>query len=290
MDRDGLFDSAFLAQLEQLRLRFSGRAAGQSGGGRRSRRQGVSPEFSDFREYQLGDDLRRIDWNAYARFDRLVTKLFLEDRQMRVHLLIDQSASMQLYGKHMMAKRLALTLAYLALGSYDQVSLIPLGEGAENSPALGPLAGKAQFLRTAQYLEDLPPAKTSPLSQSVQSLGFSSGAASGVSYLLTDAFSQDGMEGALAYLRYQKQDVTLVHILAQEELNPPYEGELRLVDSETGEARGLEISPGVAARYQNALDRFCAQLKESCHKQGFHYELIPADMDIREAILGHLVD
>lgn len=286
-----LFDAAFLGQLEQLRLRFRGKAAGQSGGGRRSRQQGISPEFSDFRAYQLGDDLRRIDWNAYARFGRLVTKLFLEERQMRVHLIIDQSASMQLFGKHIMAKRLALTLAYLALSSYDQVSVMPIGEGSgasQASPPLGPLTGKAQFLRTAQYLEELPAARTSPISEEIRRIRFPAGP--GVSYLFTDAFSQDGMEDALAYLRYQKQDATLVHILAPEELTPPYEGELRLLDAETGEQKELEITPALAARYRKALDGFCAGLKEACHRNGFRYEAIPANLDIREAVLGHLMD
>lgn len=298
MTEQRLFDAAFLGQLEQLRLRFRGKAAGQSGGGRRSRQQGISPEFSDFREYQLGDDLRRIDWNAYARFDRLVTKLFLEERQMRVNLILDQSASMQLYGKHVMAKRLALTLAYLALSSYDQVSVLPIGEGRYEGDApsgqalpwapLGPVTGKAQFLRSAQYLEDLPAARTSPISESIKGIRFPAGP--GVSYLFTDAFSQDGMEDALAYLRYQKQDTTLVHILSPEELNPPYEGELRLIDAETGERKELELTPTLTARYRQALDGFCARLKESCHRNGFRYEAIPSNMDIREAVLGHLMD
>lgn len=283
---DVLFDSEFLAQLEQLRLQFRARAAGQGGGGRRSRQQGVSAEFSDFREYEAGDDLRRIDWNAYARFDRLVMKLFLEERQMQVMLLIDQSESMQMSGKAVMAKRLALTMGYLALASYDQVSIVPLG--GEGGEAFGPVTGKSAFIRMANYLEALPPQGESRLCQSVTGLQMPGGP--GICYLFTDAFSQDGLEDALAYLRYRKKETTLVHILAPEELEPSYEGSLRLIDSETEEQREMEMSAALAKSYGEALQSFCAGLRENCHRYGFRYELVPSAMDLRQAVLEQLIE
>jgi uncharacterized protein (DUF58 family) len=280
-----LFDSEFLSQLEQLRMSFKAKAQGQSGGGRRSRQLGVSAEFSDFREYLPGDDFRRVDWNAYARFDRLMLKLFLEERQMRVHLLIDDSESMQMFRKSMMAKRLALTIGYIALANYDQVSISVLGEGEAKS--FGPVSGKNEFLRMAAFLGDLSPKKKSPLTESVRSLDLSGGP--GVCWLFTDAFSQDGVEDALKYLSYRKKETTLVHILAPEELEPAYEGSLRLVDSETGEHREMEISPSLMKSYKEALNSFCASLKETCHSHGFNYELIPSSMDLRQAVLEHLI-
>jgi len=289
-----LFDTEFLAQLEQLRINYRTRAFGQSGGGRRSRMHGMSAEFSDFREYQLGDDFRRIDWNAFARFEKLVMKLFLEEKQMRVNFLIDQSASMSYFGKDIMAKRLALAMSYLALNGYDQVRVVPLGD--ENQREIGSLTGKNSFMRLMDYLQNMQPQKLSPLNEAITNINFKSG--SGICYLLTDAFSQDGenaddaisgIENALAYLRYQKQETTLIHILAPQELNPKYEGEVRLIDSETGESREVEVNGSLLRLYEESLKTFCAKLKENCHKYGFQYELIPADMDLRKAILENII-
>lgn len=280
-----LFDAEFLGQLEQLRLHFRSRASGQSGGGRQSKQLGVSTEFSDFREYQLGDDFRRVDWNAYARFDRLILKLFMEERQMHIRLLIDQSASMQLQGKAQMAKRLALCMAYLALNSYDQVSILPIGDSTQEG--FGPLSGKSAFLRAVHYLEALPACETTKLCKSIT--GLQLGAGPGICYFFTDAFSQDGIQNALAYLRYHKQSTTLVHILSPQELQPDYEGQLRLLDSETGEQREIDVSPSLLEAYQETLSNFCAELKENCHRFGCSYERISSGMDLRQAVLEQLI-
>lgn len=282
---DTLIDAEFLSQLEQLRLHFRNRASGQSGGGRQSRQVGVSTEFSDFREYRLGDDFRRVDWNAYARFDKLILKLFLEERQMHIRFLIDQSTSMQMMEKALMAKRLALAMAYLALGSYDQISITPIGDKPGRS--FGPVSGKGDFMRTVRYLEDVPQCGSTQLYESITQMRFGG---AGICYVFTDGFSKDSLADALAYLRYSKQKTTLVHILSQGELNPEYEGEIRMVDSETGETREIEITPGLMKSYSQALAGFCADLKESCHKHGFAYEMIPAEMDLRQAVLERLIN
>ena len=281
-----LFDAEFLGQLEQLRLHFKTRASGQSGGGRQSKHIGVSSEFSDFREYRLGDDFRRVDWNAYARFDKLILKLFMEERQMHVRLFIDQSSSMRMQGKSLTAKRLALVMAYLALTSYDQVSIIPMGD--KPAEGLGPITGKAAFMRGAAYLEAAEEYEKTKLLDSISRVNFGSG--SGISYVFTDGFLQDSANDLLAFLRYNKQRVTFVHVLSRQELNPELDGEIRLIDSETGEKREIEISPGLLKEYRKTLKSFCADLKETCHRHGFAYEMIPADMDLREAVLGRLIN
>lgn len=282
---ENLFDAAFLGQLEQLRLHFRMRASGQSGGGRPSKQVGVSTEFSDFRDYQLGDDLRRVDWNAYARFGKLILKLFMEERQMHIRLLIDQSASMQMQGKGVMAKRLALCMAYLGLTGYDQVSIQPLGEA--NAPGFGPVSGRGAFVRAVQFLETVPAVEHTNLLDSVTHLRFSGGP--GICYLFTDGFSEDSIQETLAYLRYQKQRTTLVHVLSPQELKPDLEGEIRLIDVEKKTQREVEISPGVLASYDKALKGFCAGLKEDCYRHGFAYEQIASDMDLRQAVLEQLI-
>lgn len=279
------FDDALLTQLEQLRVHFFRHASGQSGGARRSKYRGISAEFSDFREYRQGDDFRRIDWNAYARFRRLILKLFMEERQMQVRLFLDVSESMNRQSKLDMAKRLSAVLAYLAIGSYDQAGFYPLGEvPGEIFPMT---TGKAAFVRMLDYLEGISVQKKTNLSQAIQRVGLSR--TSGTAFVLTDGFTADGLETALDYLRYHKQDTTLVHILSREELAPSFDGDVRLIDSESGESIEMEPNPQVLHEYQQELKKFCSQLKEMCCKRGAHYALIPADMDIQEAIFTQLL-
>lgn len=279
------FDAEFLAQLEQLRVQFFRHASGQSGGMRRSKYRGVSAEFSDFREYRPGDDFRRIDWNAYARFRRLIMKLFMEERQMQVHLFLDVSESMNMQGKLTMAKQLSAVLAYLALGSYDQAGLYPLGEiPGKRFPMT---TGKASFFRILDYLDTMAVQKKTNLVQAVQRVSLPM--ASGTTFLFTDGFTSGGLEDVLNYFRYHKQDTTLVHILSREELVPAFDSEMRLVDAESGEKIELEPNASVMHDYQHELTHFCNQLKEMCYKRGAQYVLIPADMDIREAVFKQLL-
>ena len=117
----------FLARLDAQRLVMRGRAQGGAGGSRRSRQTGSSAEFSDYREYIPGDDIRRLDWNALARFDRLYMKLFMEEQESQVMILLDASASME--DKWSAARSAAETVGYLALTGGDRLRLQLLKDG-----------------------------------------------------------------------------------------------------------------------------------------------------------------
>lgn len=280
-----IFDAEFMAQLEQLRLHLKNKAAGQSGGGRRSHHYGISAEFSDFREYRLGDDFRRIDWNAYARLNRLMLKLYMEERQMQVHLFLDVSASMALQNKLTMAKQLAAVMGYLALSAYDQVSIDLLGNEVGQSFPMS--NGRSAFMRLMDYLETAPVQQNTFLTKAIQKVPLSG--ASGVSYVFTDAFSKEGLTGVLDYLQYKKQETTVIHILSREELEPNFEGDIRLIDAETKDHIEIEANPVILKEYNTTLWTFINGLREECYRHGMNYELIPADLDIRQAVFEHLL-
>mgnify|MGYP000096187918 FL=1 len=149
-----MLSDSFLKRLDALALRMRHPAAGGSGGLRRSRALGSSVEFSDFREYAAGDDIRRVDWNAYARFDKLFLKLFMEEQEQRVHLIVDASASMD-FGKWKPACQLAQTLGYLCLCGGDSVTVYTLGGGGERHTR--PLRGRHCYPELSAFLESVQP-------------------------------------------------------------------------------------------------------------------------------------
>jgi len=275
-----MLSEAFLRQLDQLRLTLRSPAQGGAGGLRRSRALGSSVEVSDFREYAPGDDLRRVDWNAYARFERLFLKLFMEEQETQVHILLDASASMAAEGKWELAQSLAQLFAYLALRGGDRVTLYALGGETRRSE---PLSGRAGYLRGADFLSALRPAGETRLCADVLRLPLHPGR--GVALLITDLMSPDGYEKALQSLQYRRQEATLLHVLSPGEMQPALEGPVRLIDSETGEARELSADHALLAAYHRALEELLRGAEAFCRAREMRYLCLLSDMDLeREAL------
>ena len=277
-----MLNEAFLRQLDALRLNMRAPAQGGAGGLRRSRSLGSSVEFSDFREYAAGDDLRRLDWNAYARFDRLFLKLFMEEQETRVHILLDASASMA-GDKWRMAQELAQLLAYLSLRSGDRVTLYALNGEVRRSEDL---SGRAGYMKASAFLEGLTPQGELQLCQRMPRVPLHAGR--GVCLLISDLLSADGYQTALQSLLYRRQEVSLLQVLTPEEMQPSYSGMVRLIDSETGEARELAISAALLAAYQRALDELLHGAESFCHARDMQYLRLTTDMDMEKAALRAL--
>lgn len=276
-----MLSDAFLQRLDALRIALRAPAQGGAGGLRRSKALGTSVEFSDFREYAPGDDLRRLDWNAYARFDRLFLKLFMEEQETQVNILLDDSASMD-GPKWDLAQGLAQMLCYLALRGGDRVTLYALSAGLR-SPSL---SGRAGMLRASEFLEGLAPAGETRLCQAVPRLALRPGR--GVTALITDLMSPDGYETALASLQYRKQETTLLHVLSPEEMAPALEGMVQLIDSETGESRELHISGDLLSAYHRALEELLTGAESCCHKREMTYLRLTSDMALETEALRAL--
>lgn len=276
-----IFDSEFLKKLDTMVINVRMLTNTGSGGNRKSRSKGSSVEFSDFREYSMGDDFRRIDWNAYGRFDKLFVKLFMEEREAVVNIFVDGSKSMY-FGepkKALTALKLSGILAYLALNNLDRVCLNSLsGTSILQSPALN---GRGMFQRCADFLENLQFEGTTDLGSCIKRKEFKG---SGVSVILSDFFTAGGVEAAVKYLLYKKQEVILVHILAPEELNPALEGQVRLLDSETGEARDISVTPALLKQYDKELNAFTNNIREFCSRVGAGYVRISSDEPVEKIV------
>ena len=282
----GMFDSDFLAQLESIRLNLRQRLTSGISGGKISNQKGQSLEFSDFKEYQIGDDYRRVDWNAYARFDKLILKLFMEEKQLNVSLLLDISESMNAgeVNKLLFAKKICAVIAYLTLVGYDQVSIYLLGDGI--SQVLPALSGKQSFIKILDFLQNAKTAKQSNISHAVRQINFK---AKGACVLLSDGFVNDDLAQALSFLQYKKQNVFFVQILSAEELNPSLNGRFRLVDSENKEALDVTCNESVLSIYHKTLTNFLNNIHALCSKNGMQYTLISSDTDFKKAIFEKLL-
>lgn len=263
---DKMLSDDFLRRLDALSLHMKTPAGGSSGGLRRSKALGSSVEFSDFREYVPGDDLRRLDWNAYARFDRLFLKLFMEEQEQRVHLVLDMSASMG-FGepsKADCAKRLTEALCYLALGGSDTVTLYALAEGGEKHTRT--LHGRHSYPAAVEFLEGLSPKGQISLNELLPRLPLNQGR--GVTVLISDLLCEDGYQRGLQSLLYHKQELSLLQLWSQEEWEPALEDMTELFDSETGQRLTVKGGYDLLKRYRDNAGRYVNEVRDFCLKHG----------------------
>ncbi len=270
-----MLSDAFLSRLDTLCLAMKGRARGGAGGTRRSRQTGSSAEFSDYREYIPGDDIRRLDWNAMARFDRLFLKLYMEEQESAVTVLLDGSASMA--EKWETARKAAEAVGYLALTGGDRLRVILLQEGGGCvSP---PLAGRQAYGRLTMWLDTCVPRGCGSLSEAVL---HAEGLRKGLCFLISDCYGEDGIGSALDSLRYRGQECALIQTLSQAELNPALDGALKLTDSETGKTVDLLADRSALDSYQRALEAFLRGIREECFRREVPCVLMDAGENFEE--------
>ena len=274
-----MLTDAFLARLDALRLAMRGRAQGGAGGSRRSRQTGSSAEFSDYREYIPGDDIRRLDWNALARFDRLYMKLFMEEQESQVTILLDASASME--AKWDTARCAAEAVGYLALTGGDRLQLQALKDG--KATRFPQLSGRAAFAKLNMFLDNcVPDGKEETLTEAVKR---AEGLRKGLCFLITDGYTEDALKEALDYLRYMRQETAVIQVMSGGELRPEMEGALKLTDSESGEQIDLLADRNALENYREALDDFLKAVRENCSAREAHYLLLDGDKAFEESFI-----
>ena len=263
-----LFDGAFYAKLSKLRMSNCIKLTMGLSGGRKSTQKGNSVEFSDFREYMLGDDIRKIDWNAYGRMNRLFVKLFQEEKEGNYRIYIDGSKSMD-YGssnKSIFARRIAGMFAYVALYNLDRVYLTQLRE-KNTVPGKGK-TGRQAFSKLLVEMENMTFEGNTNLHESIRKCPISG---RGVSIIISDFFQEEDLEPMLRYLAYQKQEIILVHVLANEEVTPDLEGHLNLIDMETQSDFRVSMSNQVLKVYDKTLKNFRGNMEKLARKYQAHY-------------------
>ena len=285
-------DSALLppdlmAQLERLELVTRKVFRGRLKGERRSKRKGQSVEFADFRNYVPGDDLRMLDWNLYARLDKLIIKLFLEEEDLHFFTLIDASMSMS-FGqptKLDYAKQLAAALGFVGLVRTDRVRIETLGQGVHQR---GPvLRGRRSVWRMVDFLDGIEPGENTSLAEGVKNFTLRN-TGRGIVVLLSDLMDKDGYEAALRYLARRRMDVYVIQILSQEELDPDVKGDLRLVDCEDGDEAEITVSAPLLARYKQTLGAFVSGTQEFCARRGINYLVANTRTPVKELIASYL--
>jgi uncharacterized protein (DUF58 family) len=280
-----LLSPEFLQRLERLELVSRRVFRGQLKGERRSPRKGQSVEFADYRTYVPGDDLRFIDWNSYARLDRLFLKLFLEEEDLRFYLLIDNSRSMT-FGdptKLQYAQSVAAALGFIGLTHTERVKIHVLGDTIPRAP----LRGRRSVWQLFSQLESIEPAGETDLASGIKRFTLHN-PGRGVVVLLSDLLDKQGYADALRYFTARQFDVYLIHILSAEELEPTLTGDLRLIDAEDAEETEITVSAPLLRRYRETLSAFVAGARDYCHRRGMVYLLANNQIPFEQLVTRYL--
>ena len=281
-----LLSPEFLRKLEQAAIVSKHIMVGRTKGERRSARRGTSVEFADFRSYVPGDDLRYLDWNAYARLQRLFLKLFIEEEDLHVYFLLDTSRSMDFGSptKLEWATQAAAALAYIALSSGDRVQLF--AHSADSGHRSRIFRGRGSAPELFGWLSELRADNATDLTKAVR--WFQTALpAPGITFLLSDLLTPD-WEPALARLGAARGDACVLQIFSREEFDPTARGDLRLVDSETQQAREITMGASVLRRYTNERDALLDAARKCCHRYGFSHLLTLNNQSVEDVILRSL--
>ena len=265
-DTQSAFDSEFLKKLEYLYIVskkiFSGRIKAE----RRSTRRGVSVEFADYRNYTPGDDFRYIDWNAFARLDELLLKLYEEREDLHIYFLVDVSQSMT-YGelpKLIYAKRVAAALAYIGLSNLDRIGITAFNTTDMNR--LPTERGKAKIFTVLNFLDQINGSGETDLEHAFQNFVHQT-KRRGLVVLISDLFDPKGFTAGLNMLKFQKHDLFVIHIVDEKEAEPSLLGDYHLVDVETNQLRPVTINENHIKRYKALFQKYCDDLDRYCRQR-----------------------
>lgn len=282
-----LLDPSFLARLEQLELVSRKIFLGRMKGERRSKRKGQSVEFADYRNYVVGDDLRFLDWNLYARLDKLFLRLFQEEEDLHFYVLLDNSLSMDFGAptKLHYAKQIAAALGFVGLVNQDRVVVEAFNDSlTQTMPAA---RGRRSLWRLLDFLGKVEPAGPSDLARALRSFSIKC-SGKGIVVVLSDFMDKKGYEEALRYLIARQLDIYLIQILSQEEIEPEIVGDLKLVDVEDADEAEITVSGPLLRRYKQNLAAYRAGLHEFATRRGVTCLFTSNQMPFDRLVLTYL--
>jgi uncharacterized protein (DUF58 family) len=282
-----LLDSSFMSKLDQLDVMSRKLLAGKLKGERRSKRRGQSVEFADYRNYTVGDDLRFIDWNIYARLDKLFLKLFLEEEDLSLYVLVDVSKSCD-YGephKALYMKRVAAALGYIGLVNYNRVNVIAMADGIVAET--GPTRGRRRVAQLLDFVNKLKPTGASHLADACKRFALAH-RQKGVLVVLSDFFDKGGYENGLRYVSSGKYDLFAVQILSPQEIDPDLQGDLKLKDMEDDDMAEVSITQPLIKQYKANLNAYCLGLKDYITRRGGTYLFTSTAVPFDTLVLNYL--
>lgn len=290
-----LFDETTRRKLEQIMLSASRVRAGAIKGERRSVKRGSSTEFADYRNYVPGDDLRRLDWNIYARLERPLTKLYEDEEDLAVHLLLDTSLSMDWpregdpdLNKFVYARRLLAGLGYVSLISNDRLIVAAIGSGnGQPMPVYGPARGRGYGVGLLNFINSLQTRGTTDLNAALRDYALRA-ARPGLCLLLSDMFSPSGYLDGVNALLSKGHEIAILHVLAPDEIDPPLVGDLRLIDMETGAPQEVSLDADMRQLYRRRVEAWREDMRVECLRRGIHFVLMDTSMPWEKVILYDL--
>ena len=287
---DDLIDSGLMARLDQLDVVSRKIFLGKLQGERRSRKRGTSVEFADYRSYVAGDDLRYIDWNVYGRLDVLFLKLFLEEEDLSLYLVIDTSKSMD-YGapdKLVFAQRLAMALGYIGLVNYNRITLISFSNGVVSR--LPGLRGRRRTQEMGQWILSQTPDGTTDFEAAMKSIALGR-QGRGVMVILSDFMYKSGYEKGLNYLQGGGFDTFALQLLSPQEADPggtgAITGDLKLRDMEDDNVAEVTVSAALLKRYKENLSAYCDRLRDYCVRRSMIHMVLRSDMSMETLLMEY---
>jgi uncharacterized protein (DUF58 family) len=307
MSASTFFDAEFLSRLERLHLTAKRLDWTSPGGEHAASRKGYSLEFSDYRRYQRGDDLRYVDWNIYRRLDRVVLKVFTAEEELNIYLLVDTSASMSeaaigdgprlsfseeaggrgapAVSKIDYAKKVAAALGYIGLKNLDRVGGAAFSSTLQTPLRLG--RGRTQILRLFGFLDGLSCAGATDLAAAMHRFT-ALFPHRGLAVIVSDLFDPSGWRAAVEELARQKYQVLVIHVLDHDELEPSLRGEVALVDAEGSRERRLFVDAELAQRFREELALYFRDIESTCARLGVDYLRTTTRVPFDEFILKSL--
>lgn len=262
------FDPEFLRTLDQLAFVCSRAFTGTGRGERRGRNRGRGVEFADYRPYAQGDDFRHIDWKAYKRLNRLLLRLYDEEQDLRVYVLLDTSASMGVHGKFDYAARLAAALSYVGLARLDRVTVVPFTDQVGRDTSTG--HARHTIGPVLSMIEGLSSGGRTDLWRAVTGFARTS-RRQGLVVIISDFLDPAGLDRSLKLLASQGHEVVTIHVVAEADRAEVETDEVTLVDAETGVERRIEVTPGLRRRHAEAWEAFDGEVSTTCAKSGADY-------------------
>lgn len=285
-----VIDDEFLQQIELLQMLVKNNVAGMFGGNHKSKTYGSSCVFADYREYTPGDDITKIDWNAYARFEKLYTKLYLDERQMHTRIYIDASYSMG-FGKGKkdeQALKIAAAFAYLSVCEMDKVSVYTV-QNKQLNPVISGMLGKESYISSINALNEVTFAGDSYVSDAI--VPSTVGYGDGMSIIISDFLTDNDYEAAIDHLAGKKRHVLCVQVLSKEELHPKARGKMHFFDSEdSGKYYRKNITREIAQAYKKAVEYATGRIREYCAARGADYLLVCSEDPLGKLFFGKLTD
>jgi len=283
-DRSSLFDEQFLKKLEYLHMVSKKTFVGQNRADRRMRKIGSGIEFADHRKYSRGDDFRYIDWNVYGRIDKLLLRLFEEEEDLHIYILLDASKSMLIGDplKLHYAMQMAAALTYVGLANLDRVGIVPFSETLH--PSLPVARGKRRIFTVFDFLRSIEPGGPTQLSD-VSTSFVHKYKRKGLVIVISDFYDPRGFEEGINSLRYNGFEPFALQIYDQKEVSPNFHGDLTLVDCETGYTKEVTVSNALIKAYKREHEKYCAELSDFCSSKNIPYFRTHTQVPFDELVL-----